>query len=51
MSSKFEKVVARHEIIKRRAAKIDREVKQIESLSDAELEKILNEPDSPEPTT
>lgn len=50
MSTKFEKLVATHELIRRKADQIDREKKRIEDLSTTELEAILAEPDEPEAT-
>lgn len=48
MSTKYEKMLAYHELTKRRVNKAISEENRIKQLSDAELQKILDEPDEPE---
>lgn len=49
MSTQFEKLVARRELIQRRMQQVSEEEKAIQALSDTELQQILEEPDEPEP--
>jgi len=48
MSTKFEKVVARHELIRRKVLGIEKHIEAIESLPTDRLGEILLEPDEDE---
>ncbi len=48
MSTGFEKLIARHELMRRRAKRLDSDIRKIEALPESELERILSEPDEPE---
>lgn len=45
MSKEYEKLIAKHELLRRRTVKLEQEKAAIESLSDQELQRIIDEPD------
>jgi hypothetical protein len=44
MSKEYEKLIAKHELLRRRALKFEQKKAAIESLSDQELQRIVDEP-------